>query len=92
MHLMRGLTMTVFLSNLLNDLFYKGISLAKDPLNEVVHPLEYFHSTILLYIYQYYMWYYNKTKCVYLSLVATRKCTRYSHSHFASAKKEDAWY
>ena len=41
----------------------------KTLLDQVVHPLEYFHSTIVLYTYQYY----NKMKCTF------EPCTHYCH-------------
>ena len=48
-----GLTMAVILSNIFIGLLYtrEGILFVKDLLDQVVHPLEYFHSAILLYTY-----------------------------------------
>ena len=39
----------------------KVFCLLKTLLDQVVHPLEYFHSAIILCTYQYY----NKTKCMF---------------------------
>ena len=59
----------------------RPISFTKVPLDQVVHPSEYFHSAILLYPMQYY----NKTKWMF------EPCTRFCYLHLACTSVHYKW-